>query len=100
MTQSWPSLLLIVAGALKTLGANKDSPIPIQLFDISDVVLLDSATETVRGHRGGRPDSVLRIQGQWQVWLLPSLRGTAACHACPAQPAAHRMLACGTSKRC
>jgi hypothetical protein len=42
--------LLVVTGALKTLGANKDSPIPIQLFDISDVVLLDSDTETVRGH--------------------------------------------------
>jgi hypothetical protein len=42
-------VLLNTSGALKTLGANKDSPIPIQLFDISDVVLLDSATETVRG---------------------------------------------------
>ena len=34
------------AGVLKTLGANKDSPLPIRLFEISDVIQLDSVAET------------------------------------------------------
>ena len=33
-------------GALKTLGANKDAPLPIRLFEVSDVILLDPAAET------------------------------------------------------
>jgi hypothetical protein len=33
-------------GALKTLGANKDAPLPIKLFEVSDVILLDEAAET------------------------------------------------------
>ncbi len=45
---SWDVLFQTPAGALKTLGANKDQPLPVQLFDISDVVLLDPSTETVR----------------------------------------------------
>ena len=31
----------LLAGALKTLGANKDAPLPVKLFEISDVILLD-----------------------------------------------------------
>ena len=34
------------AGALKTLGANKDAPLPVRLFEASDVVLLDDASES------------------------------------------------------
>ena len=34
------------AGALKTLGGNKSAPLPVRLFDVSDVVLLDAATDT------------------------------------------------------
>ena len=34
------------AGALKTLGANKDAPLPVKLFEASDVILLDAAAET------------------------------------------------------
>ena len=38
-----PSLLPC---ALKTLSANKDAPIPIKLFEVSDVVLISDETET------------------------------------------------------
>lgn len=31
---------------LKTLGANKDSPLPVRLFEISDIIQLDSEAET------------------------------------------------------
>ena len=34
------------AGLLKTLGANKNAPLPVRLFEISDVVLLSDAAET------------------------------------------------------
>lgn len=34
------------AGALKTLGANKNAPLPVKLFEASDVVLLDELAET------------------------------------------------------
>lgn len=30
----------LLPGALKTLGANKDAPLPVKLFEISDVILL------------------------------------------------------------
>ena len=33
-------------GALKTLGANKDTPLPVRLFEASDVILLDDGTES------------------------------------------------------
>ena len=32
--------------ALKTLSANKDAPVPVKLFEVSDVVLLDDAQES------------------------------------------------------
>lgn len=35
----------LMGSALKTLGANKDSPLPIRLFEISDVVLLSDERE-------------------------------------------------------
>lgn len=34
------------AGALKTLGANKDAPLPVRLFEASDVILLDERSES------------------------------------------------------
>ena len=34
------------AGLLKTLGANKNAPLPVRLFEISDVVLLSDKAET------------------------------------------------------
>ena len=34
------------AGALKTLGANKDAPLPVRLFEASDVILLDDRSES------------------------------------------------------
>ena len=37
---------MLCAGALKTLGANKDAPLPVRLFEASDVVLLDDASES------------------------------------------------------
>lgn len=35
----------LLPAALKTLGANKDTPLPMKLFEISDVILLDSAKD-------------------------------------------------------
>lgn len=35
----------LLPSALKTLAANKDSPIPIRLFEISDVILLDDSKD-------------------------------------------------------
>lgn len=35
----------LLASALKTLGANKDTPLPVRLFEISDVVLIDGSKE-------------------------------------------------------
>ncbi len=32
----------LLPAALKTLGANKDAPLPIKLFEVSDVILPDS----------------------------------------------------------
>ena len=32
-------------GLLKTLGANKDAPLPVKLFEVSDVIFLDSQAE-------------------------------------------------------
>ena len=40
------------AGLLKTLGANKDAPLPVRLFEVSDVVLL--APEAEVGARNER----------------------------------------------
>lgn len=46
-----PPLLLQVArtkllpSALKTLAANRDAPLPVRLFEVSDVVLLDAAKD-------------------------------------------------------
>ena len=34
----------LLPSALKTLAANKDAPLPLRLFEISDVVLLDENT--------------------------------------------------------
>ncbi|KAK9915515.1 hypothetical protein WJX75_000157 [Coccomyxa subellipsoidea] len=36
----------LLPGALKTLGANKDAPLPVKLFEASDVILLDESSET------------------------------------------------------
>lgn len=35
----------LLPGALKTLGANKDAPIPVKLFEISDVILLSDTAD-------------------------------------------------------
>lgn len=34
----------LLPGLLKTLGSNKDAPLPVDLFEVSDVVLLDEAS--------------------------------------------------------
>jgi phenylalanyl-tRNA synthetase beta chain len=36
----------LLPGLLKTIQANKDVPLPLRLFEISDVVLLDSQSDT------------------------------------------------------
>ena len=43
LSMTFPSLLPC---ALKTLSANKDAPIPVKLFEVSDVVLFSDETET------------------------------------------------------
>lgn len=35
----------LLPSALKTLAANRDAPLPVRLFEVSDVVLLDSAKD-------------------------------------------------------
>lgn len=35
----------LLPSALKTLGANKDAPLPVKLFEVSDVLLLDSGRD-------------------------------------------------------
>lgn len=35
----------LLPAALKTLGANRDTPLPMRLFEVGDVVLLDAARE-------------------------------------------------------
>lgn len=35
----------LLPGALKTLGANKDAPLPVKLFEVSDVVLLSDSAD-------------------------------------------------------
>lgn len=36
----------LLASALKTIAANKDAPLPLRLFEVSDVILLDPSRET------------------------------------------------------
>jgi phenylalanyl-tRNA synthetase beta chain len=35
----------LLPGILKTLGANKDTPLPVKLFEVSDVILLDESSD-------------------------------------------------------
>jgi phenylalanyl-tRNA synthetase beta chain len=35
----------LLPSILKTLGANKDAPLPVKLFEVSDVILLDSSSD-------------------------------------------------------
>jgi phenylalanyl-tRNA synthetase beta chain len=43
---------VLCAGLLKTLGANKNAPLPVHLFEVSDVMLLsDSAESGARNER-------------------------------------------------
>ena len=38
--------MVLPPGILKTMGASKDAPLPVRLFEISDVVLLTDRTDT------------------------------------------------------
>lgn len=45
---SWPPQVCrstLLPAVLKTLGANKDTPLPLRLFEISDAILLDSSKD-------------------------------------------------------
>ena len=35
----------LVPGLLKTLGSNKEAPLPVKIFEVSDVVELDPEAE-------------------------------------------------------
>lgn len=51
----WPCQICrtsLLPSALKTLGSNKSAPLPVRLFEISDVLLRDSEAET--GSRNSR----------------------------------------------
>ncbi len=84
-------ILILFAGALKTLGANKDLALPIKLFELSDVVMLapdkevgsknqrqlvavhcskDSGFEVIHGLL----NRVMEILG------IPLRQGIASCH--------------------
>ena len=42
----------LLPGVLKAMGANKDAPLPVKLFEVGDVVLLDSDADVgARNHR-------------------------------------------------
>ena len=40
------ALRIVSAGLLKTVAANKDAALPLKLFEIGDVIVIDPATET------------------------------------------------------
>lgn len=39
----------LIPGLLKTVNANKKMPLPLKLFEVSDVVLKDNAKGNIRG---------------------------------------------------
>ena len=39
-------VVLLLAALLKTLGHNKDAPLPLKLFEIGDVILIDASRPT------------------------------------------------------
>jgi hypothetical protein len=55
----------LVPGLLKTLAANKKMPLPMKLFEVSDVVLLDK--------NAGKKHVSIRVLTQVKPWLMPLL---------------------------
>ena len=55
----------LLPGALRTLGANRDAPLPVKLFEVGDVVLLDRAAgDGLAGGRwGDAPEPVSKAEG-------------------------------------
>ena len=54
----------LLPGALRTLAANRDAPLPVRLFEVGDVVLLDRAAGTgLAGGRWGDAEPVVRGKG-------------------------------------
>lgn len=53
----------LLPGMLKTLAANKDAPLPIKLFEVSDVVLLTGEQAAGPGRRV--VDAGPCLAGQW-----------------------------------
>lgn len=43
----------LLPGALRTLASNRDAPLPVRVFEIGDVVLLDGAPDGLEGGRWG-----------------------------------------------
>ena len=54
----------LLPGALRTLGANRDAPLPVKLFEVGDVVLLDRAAgDGLAGGRwGDAPEPVAKAE--------------------------------------
>ena len=51
----------LLPGALRTLASNRDAPLPVRVFEVGDVVLLDGAPD---GLEGGRWGDFLRGDGE------------------------------------
>jgi len=43
----------LLPGALRTLASNRDAPLPVKVFEVGDVVLLDGAPDGLEGGRWG-----------------------------------------------
>jgi len=46
----------LLPGALRTLASNRDAPLPVRVFEVGDVVLLDGAPDGLEGGRWGDLD--------------------------------------------
>eukprot|EP00958_Prasinococcus_capsulatus_P023656 scaffold3581_cov417-Prasinococcus_capsulatus_cf.AAC.17 len=57
----------LLPGALKTMGANKDAPVPMKLFEISDVALLDAARDVGARNERRLVGLYCALQGTFEV---------------------------------
>ena len=59
------------AALLKTVAANKDAALPLKLFEVSDVILVDEASET--GCRNERRLAAVHCSGKTEFEVIQGL---------------------------
>lgn len=64
-------ILFFAAALLKTLAANKDAALPLKLFEVSDVILVDAASET--GCRNERHLAAVHCSGKTEFEVIQGL---------------------------